>query len=423
MLERPRRPPEHRRPVRQQRGRAAGRDARPGPALGRGSRSSPRRCRPSPPTPAPMRSYVPSAPFGGDLPFRPDRGVANYYGVGGYRRPLSDARTAGVRFAAECLAFANVPDDGIATPSTPADRPSPAWKAGVPRDAGAGWDFDDVRDHYLALLFGVDPVDAPARRPDRYLELSRAVSGEVMADGLRRVAPCRHRPAAAGSSCGCATSSPAPAGACVDRDGAPKTAYHHLRRALAPTAVWTDRRGPRRRRRPRRQRPARAARCARLRIALYRDLRASRRRWRRRPIELPAHGVDERNVEDAHRALRRRLVGLSLRAAGPGPRSWRRLETIDGDAARPLSQAFRFPVGPPAARRAGELGSACGRCRRRRRDRRHDRSRSAGASPTASGSTRPRFPADDDAFDRARPRPRGSSSGRRARRRRSAAAG
>src|SRR2546429_2385262 len=45
----------------------------------------------------------------------------------------------------------------------------------------AGWDFDDVRDHYLARLFGLDPVNLRYAEHERYLTLSRVVSGEVMA--------------------------------------------------------------------------------------------------------------------------------------------------------------------------------------------------------------------------------------------------
>jgi len=186
--------------------------------------------------------YVPSTPWGGDMPFRPDRGVANYYGVGAYRRPLTDARRSDVRFAAECLAFANVPDDealeALGAGVVPAVH-TPAWKAGVPRDTGAGWDFDDVRDHYVAELFGVDPVALRSVEPERYRDLARQATGEVMAEVFgewrRAESACAgglvlwlqdHRPGAGWGV--------------LDHRGEPKVAYHHLRRALAPIAVWSS---------------------------------------------------------------------------------------------------------------------------------------------------------------------------------------
>jgi beta-mannosidase len=185
--------------------------------------------------------YLPSTPWGGDLPFRTDRGVANYYGVGAYLRPLTDARLAGVRFAAECLAFSNVPDEaaleGIQAPGGLVTH-HPRWKAGIPRDAGAGWDFEDVRDHYLKLLYDVDPVGLRSVDHDRYLELSRAVTGEVMSEVLgewRR----------GESSCGgglilwLTDLVPGAGWGVLDHRAQPKVAYHHVRRALSPVAVWS----------------------------------------------------------------------------------------------------------------------------------------------------------------------------------------
>jgi beta-mannosidase len=186
--------------------------------------------------------YVPSAPCGGERPFRPDRGIANYYGVGGYRRPLADVRRAGVRFAAECLAFANVPEpEGVEAvlPEAPADVVvhHPRWKAGVPRDAGTGWDFDDVRDHYLRELFGVDPGELRRYDHDRYLDLSRAVSAEAMSavfgEWRRAGSPC-----GGGLVLWLRDLVPGAGWGVVDHSGVPKQAWHALRRALAPRAVW-----------------------------------------------------------------------------------------------------------------------------------------------------------------------------------------
>ncbi|MFT3863157.1 MAG: hypothetical protein QM729_02710 [Solirubrobacterales bacterium] len=184
--------------------------------------------------------YVPSAPSGGERPFLPGQGVANYYGVGGYRLPLADARRAGVRFAAECLAFANVPDQAAVEailPGAPVVVHHPRWKAGVPRDVGTGWDFDDVRDHYLRELFGVDPGELRRYDHERYLDLSRAVSAEVMravfGEWRRPDSPC-----GGGLVLWLRDLMPGAGWGLVDHAGGAKAALRGVREVLAPTAVW-----------------------------------------------------------------------------------------------------------------------------------------------------------------------------------------
>jgi beta-mannosidase len=184
-------------------------------------------------------AYWPSSAHGGAFPHQPDTGTTSYYGVGAYLRPPEDARRSGLRFASECLAFANVPAESTLAlvPTSGALRShGAAWKARSPRDLGAGWDFDDVRDFYLARLFGVDPVGLRYSDHARYLELSRATSGELMAaafDEWRRER----------SSCGGALVWflrdlwPGAGWGVVDSTGQPKAAWHYLRRALAPVAV------------------------------------------------------------------------------------------------------------------------------------------------------------------------------------------
>ena len=134
--------------------------------------------------------YWPSSAHGGDFPFQPDRGSTSYYGVGAYRRPVDDALHSGLRFATECLALAQVPSDAALQriPDWPAGSPvnHPAWKARVPRDLGAGWDFDDVRDHYTAQWLGpgADLALLRASDPRRYLAVSRVAAAELLADSF-----------------------------------------------------------------------------------------------------------------------------------------------------------------------------------------------------------------------------------------------
>ncbi len=298
--------------------------------------------------------YIPSTPWGGDLPFRPEHGVAHYFGVGAYLRPLQDARRAEVKFAAECLAFANVPDAEALPEGGSSRTVGGRDRLGVPRDTGADWDFQDVRDHYLQLLYGVDPDRLRGVDPERYLELSRHVSGELMAEVMGEFRRAQ-------SSCAGALVlwlkdlAPGSGWGVLDHRGVPKPAYHQLRRALAPVAVWGSDEGlsgivahvandlPR-------------ALEARLRVSLYRDfeLRVDEATVDAR---LSAHSAMAVNVESmlgrfvdvtwAYRfgAPAQDVVVLTLEAASPA------------DDGRVLSQACRLPVWRPTERQtADQLG-------------------------------------------------------------------
>jgi beta-mannosidase len=180
--------------------------------------------------------YWPSSAHGGAFPHQADVGTTSYYGVGAYLRPLEDARRAEVRFATECLAFANVPEPR-ALPGGPSVRAHhPAWKTRTPRDLGAGWDFDDVRDHYLARLFGVDPVDLRATDHDRYLALGRVVTGEVMAQVFGEWRRARSM-SGGGLVWFLRDLWPSAGWGVVDSTGRPKAAYYALKRAFAPIAL------------------------------------------------------------------------------------------------------------------------------------------------------------------------------------------
>jgi beta-mannosidase len=187
----------------------------------------------------PHTPYWPSSSHGGAVPHDGATGTTSYYGVGAYLQPLQDVRRTTIRFAAECLAFANVPE-----PATIDRMPGgarvrvhhPAWKSRVPRELGPGWDFEDVRDHYVRLLFNLDPAAVRYSDHERYLTLGRVTVSEVittvMSAWRRHESPCRGalvwflRDLWAGAGWGL-----------VSSDGVPKSAYYAMRRCCQPVHV------------------------------------------------------------------------------------------------------------------------------------------------------------------------------------------
>jgi beta-mannosidase len=185
--------------------------------------------------------YVPHSPCGGAMPFVADEGVSHYYGVSAHRRPVEEARRAGVRFSAESLGFANVPDHApfVLEDGSPTIE-HPDYTERFAHDAAASWAFEGVRNHYCAALYDVDVAALRNENPDRFLALSRATSAEIMeatyAEWRREGSPTRgalvwfFRDLAPGAGWGV-----------IDSLNQPKAAYYGLLRAFRPvTVVVTD---------------------------------------------------------------------------------------------------------------------------------------------------------------------------------------
>ena len=185
--------------------------------------------------------YTPHSPWGGDLPFVANEGISHYYGVSAHRRPIEEARRAQVRFSAESLGFANLPD--AAPFALEPDKPEIVHRNDVERvahEVGASWAFEGIRNHYTEQLYGVDVAALRCDDPERFLGLARATSAEVMeatyAEWRRANSPTRGalvwwlRDIFDGAGWGV-----------LDARGEPKAAYWGLKRAFRPvSAVLTD---------------------------------------------------------------------------------------------------------------------------------------------------------------------------------------
>jgi len=129
--------------------------------------------------------YIPSSPTGGALPFHLSKGVTHYWGVGAYMKPVSDQNMQRVKFASEGMGLSHIPEESFINKHFGQKQLFPFsndWHYRIPRDLGAGWGFDEIRDFYLEDIFGIDARKTKRSNPEYYIALSRVVTGEAIAN-------------------------------------------------------------------------------------------------------------------------------------------------------------------------------------------------------------------------------------------------
>ena len=190
---------------------------------------------------APGLEFVSSSPSGGDLPFDTRAGVTHYYGVGVYLFPLDDLRRSAPRFITEGFAFSVPPERVTIDEEFGGDLGAhyeSDWKRAIHRDAGSWFDLEDVRDHYVSSLFGVDTDGLWRTDQQRALDLGRAAMAEIMAAEIaewrRHGSPCNGMLAIAFRDLRAG-----PGWGLVDSSGRPKAPWYALARGAAPIAVLT----------------------------------------------------------------------------------------------------------------------------------------------------------------------------------------
>ena len=183
--------------------------------------------------------YISSTPTGNILPFHSNKNVTHYYGVGAYLRPVAELRQHDVKFTSECLGFSNLPVSKTRNQVLNGQLPvthHPKWKERVPRDTAAGWDFEDVRDHYTQSLFNIELTQMRCFDTERYFMLSEITSGEIMSQVYSEWRSSH-------SQCSGALVWflkdfwPGAGWGIIDSNGLPKACYYYLKRSWQPLNI------------------------------------------------------------------------------------------------------------------------------------------------------------------------------------------